>query len=660
MFQKVVYTTLLFLAIGANAQTGCGTPWDNGWAEEMLLRDRSYLNKHVSSRDIIYIPIHYHIVKDNNGANGFPLTYLLQMHCELNERYTPVGIQFYIKDITSLNDNSVFDFTTSDLGVDGPFFATQNTKSACNVYLVKNPAGNCGYTYRPAVITSNNGGIFVSASRTSTTCSGPGATTLTHEMGHWLDLPHTFYGWEGQPTPTNTTNAPTNIGGWSKVEKVSRTTGANCSNSGDFFCGTPPDYISSRWTCPSGTGTSYKDPVGATFVHDGGYYMSYSNDNCQSKFSTDQINQMNYAMKNISQRKEILNVAVPASVDYTPTTAVFPANGYKIPRNKVQLTWAQSPEAPMYHVIMIKGTGVINNSPNFDLLQNVLLDTIVSDTSILVNQNIFPVNAVQSNNYFYWKVKPMSYRNPCVSYSNIGNFKVSNMSANISIIKPTCPGGKDGKATFVVSGASTASISYNLDAIGATTDVISDLGNGEYLMTITGASTSEVMQIVFKIEDPMEIDPGFKVNLNYSLSTAPSNGTAPYTYQWSTGATSPTITIQNQTSYTVTITDAKGCVSTKTIAIGFVGIEILEGENIALLPSIAKAGSEMILSINTNSKGAGNLEMFNAIGEKVFTQNINFKAGQNQYPINTSLTAGTYVIQVSGEKIAGVKRTIIF
>lgn len=46
---------------------------------------------------------------------------------------------------------------------------------------------------------------------------------------------------------------------------------------------------------------------------------------------------------------------------------------------------------------------------------------------------------------------------------------------------------------------------------------------------------------------------------NISLCASPSRGVAPYTYRWSTGATTQCITPADTGSYSVTITDAKGC-----------------------------------------------------------------------------------------------------
>jgi Calcineurin-like phosphoesterase/Secretion system C-terminal sorting domain/Purple acid Phosphatase, N-terminal domain len=58
-----------------------------------------------------------------------------------------------------------------------------------------------------------------------------------------------------------------------------------------------------------------------------------------------------------------------------------------------------------------------------------------------------------------------------------------------------------------------------------------------------------------------------------SASIAVTGPRAPYTYTWSTGATTPTVTNLAPGSYTVTVTDANGCIHTETTTIGvFVGM----------------------------------------------------------------------------------------
>jgi hypothetical protein len=51
------------------------------------------------------------------------------------------------------------------------------------------------------------------------------------------------------------------------------------------------------------------------------------------------------------------------------------------------------------------------------------------------------------------------------------------------------------------------------------------------------------------------------------VSVVPAGGTAPYTYQWNSGATTSSIGVAAAGAYTVTIRDAKGCTTTASITI---------------------------------------------------------------------------------------------
>ena len=52
-----------------------------------------------------------------------------------------------------------------------------------------------------------------------------------------------------------------------------------------------------------------------------------------------------------------------------------------------------------------------------------------------------------------------------------------------------------------------------------------------------------------------------------SINATANGGTAPYTYAWSTGATTASISVSAEGTYTATITDAKGCQTTSSIVI---------------------------------------------------------------------------------------------
>ncbi|HYG50903.1 MAG TPA: PKD domain-containing protein [Flavobacteriales bacterium] len=135
-----------------------------------------------------------------------------------------------------------------------------------------------------------------------------------------------------------------------------------------------------------------------------------------------------------------------------------------------------------------------------------------------------------------------------------------------------CFGAATGAITTTV--ASGGPVTSYLWSNGANTSAITGLTAGTYTLTATNAGgcvTNSVMTIT---------QPASAVSLNLvksdvtcngmnngSATVTPSGGTAPYNLNWSTGATTNTITALGAGVYTCTVTDANGCTTTSSITI---------------------------------------------------------------------------------------------
>jgi len=62
-------------------------------------------------------------------------------------------------------------------------------------------------------------------------------------------------------------------------------------------------------------------------------------------------------------------------------------------------------------------------------------------------------------------------------------------------------------------------------------------------------------------------DPSTPMGMDGSVTANATFGTAPYTYSWSNGETTPTITGLSAGCYTVTVTDANNCSAESTTCI---------------------------------------------------------------------------------------------
>ncbi|HTB07313.1 MAG TPA: hypothetical protein VK806_10210, partial [Bacteroidia bacterium] len=131
-------------------------------------------------------------------------------------------------------------------------------------------------------------------------------------------------------------------------------------------------------------------------------------------------------------------------------------------------------------------------------------------------------------------------------------------SSNIS-----CNGGNDGTATVGVEGGSSP-YTYAWSNTG-TTSAITALTAGTYNVNVTDANGCPGTASVTLTQPPvLSLTSGafnatcFNV-CNGQASVIPAGGTPPYSYSWSTGATTAALLNLCIGTYTITVTDAKGC-----------------------------------------------------------------------------------------------------
>lgn len=135
----------------------------------------------------------------------------------------------------------------------------------------------------------------------------------------------------------------------------------------------------------------------------------------------------------------------------------------------------------------------------------------------------------------------------------------------------SCSGASDGAATASGIGG-TSPYTYQWTT-GETTQSITGLSAGIYNVTITDANECSTTEHVL-ISDPSFLVASTSVLNNTSCgisdgmaTVSGSGGTSPYTYLWSNGATTATMSDVPAGEYTVTITDANGCTASDMVTI---------------------------------------------------------------------------------------------
>jgi hypothetical protein len=638
---KLLLFLLTSLFITQIIAQNCGTPENENWLEEWEQRGgRRYLKQgYIRPRNTIFIPIHYHIVRQLNGSGGFPLTYLFKMHCELNQRYANTGIQFTLDTFSYINSDTYFNLDQAANGSDAESQAMSlafNTLNHCNIYLVNQPLpGNCGYTYRP---TGGNptrrSSIYLAASYGNYTCTQPTSTTLTHEMGHWLDLPHTFWGWEGKTYVSRTSPNIT----FPRRENVARTgTQANCETAGDMFCDTDPDYVSQRWSCPNTK--QFIDPNNVTFTLKSDNYMSYSSDDCQSKFSENQIAHMNDAMITLNDRKDLLLLPQPIIAPMSTDTFFEPkTHTMRTSRKNLFIRFRKVLNATSYHIVIAKGTTVLNNSFNITPA-SVKIDTIITDTSLLVPESIFTAN---DNSYYYWEMTPINKVYTCTSSGiSMQNFRVSANSIVFNIKDESCFSLNDGELSLNTNTGNVAE--YKLNGTTILPIPFLNLTPGNYFVDVKFSAT-DIVRSYFQIIAAKEIIPTF-TQIGNTITANVTGGKPPYTYIWKNGKpNNKSITGNPGESVDLIVADANNCES-GTYTAKFKSSAIQESEKFALFvsPQLLNQNDKLMI----NSKYIGNMDIqINSIDGKLVYQK-SFESNQNTITLDwKSNMIGVFIVNV--------------
>ena len=411
-----------------------------------------------------------------------------------------------------------------------------NEPNVVNVYVVDDPAGNCGYF--------SWGGDALAVAKS---CSDAGSTTLSHELGHYFSLPHTFSGWEGAyDTNNGLTDPPPN---WQQE----RADGSNCLTAGDGFCDTPADYLSFRWSCPYTT--SLYDPTGALVVPDETYYMSYALDACTSRFSEEQKEAMIANLYSI--RTDLLGNPTPNTSQPADTYVFYPGAGQQnVNPNNVVISWKAAEGTDEYYVEAVQYTNQVSGT-------NV--KTYTTDTFLVANLDAF----VQ----YYVSVLPINDGNTCAKKGSTG-FKTALEDdvlyiANLDVTMPKCKGDATGSIDIEVAGGEEP-YTYEWDN-GSTTQQITDLTATTYKVTVTDANGT-TNKINVTVPQPEELEMEVSQTQNGTTTVNIEGGTLPYDIEWSNGETTETAFALSAGSSSVVVTDGNGCTITQEFTnFGIVG-----------------------------------------------------------------------------------------
>ncbi len=150
-----------------------------------------------------------------------------------------------------------------------------------------------------------------------------------------------------------------------------------------------------------------------------------------------------------------------------------------------------------------------------------------------------------------------------INISGSSSVDCSTLAGQTSKTDLTCFGSNDGTAQVQVSGGQ-GPYTYAWST-GETTNAIQNLGSGTYLVTVNDVNNCAIESSV-EVTTPAELtttvdqtSPSAPGVSDGSATINASGGTAPFTYQWGSGATGATQNNLSEGTYSITVTDANGC-----------------------------------------------------------------------------------------------------
>jgi hypothetical protein len=234
-----------------------------------LLRQKASANVGVAA--IVTIPVVFHVIsEDGTRANGnIPDSMITAQMNVLNQAYsgltggrgTDTQFRFSLSSINRVTNPNWYPIPYNT--------ATERAMKAAlrtggdgtlNIYTGNLTDGLLGWaTFPAATISSYDGAVILAESMPGGTASPYNlGDTATHEVGHWLNLYHTFQG--------------------------------GCNGSGDQVSDTPAER-SAAFGCPTGRDTC-RNSTGADPIRN---FMDYTDDSCMFEFTPGQAARMQAA-----------------------------------------------------------------------------------------------------------------------------------------------------------------------------------------------------------------------------------------------------------------------------------------------------------------------------------------------------------------------------
>lgn len=219
---------------------------------------------------------------------------------------------------------------------------------------------------------------------------------------------------------------------------------------------------------------------------------------------------------------------------------------------------------------------------------------------------------------------------------------------------PTSCDGADGHITLSISGGSPI-ISY-LWSNGVTTSNPTNLPGGTYSVTATdinGCQVTAEATVVGRVSPTVDLGPDITIEQGQeAVLTATATGEG-LTYVWSTGETTPTITVENEGDYSVTVTNVFECSASDMVSVTIITSKVEEPTGLSM--TVSPNPAREILYIKCEGRPSTMARVMDVFGRPVVVDRSFVPDGATRTIHLDKVPDGVYFLEVFGE---GFRRVV--
>ncbi|MFK7774069.1 MAG: choice-of-anchor Q domain-containing protein [Saprospiraceae bacterium] len=218
-----------------------------------------------------------------------------------------------------------------------------------------------------------------------------------------------------------------------------------------------------------------------------------------------------------------------------------------------------------------------------------------------------------------------------------------------------CNGGADGAITWVQHG--TPPFIFEWDNGVTTGTEFTGLSAGTYSIAVIDAdSCTDTFSMTVNQPLPLEIMDTITaatgaMNGDGMIEVMPTGGVPNYQYLWSNGDTTALVENLLPGVYTVSVTDNNGCEEILETEVGFMTAinELDKKYSIQLIPNLIEQGATAQLVFDLKENAYFEVEIFNEIGQILFSKKIEMGAGRSNYELPKLKERGLFFVKINNE-----------